>query len=190
MFRYGLEALEQVLEKRADTELVVVTEYEMIREYVVERKKYWKERITLVGSPDRDKGISHSIRAGLAGGDADYYLFCVADQPWIRSQTILNLIHHREDCAQTALSQYLGVEPAAISKTLTKMEKKGLITRVAHPNTRGKFIELTEKGAQAHRDLSSAVAEHRRKALQGLSPEILQGLNDVMLRIQRNLSAE
>ena len=41
--------------------------------------------------------------------------------------TILNLIHHREDCAQTALSQYLGVEPAAISKTLTKMEKKGLI---------------------------------------------------------------
>ncbi|MCI6607508.1 MAG: MarR family transcriptional regulator, partial [Mitsuokella jalaludinii] len=39
--------------------------------------------------------------------------------------TILNLIHHREDCAQTALSQYLGVEPAAISKTLTKMEKKG-----------------------------------------------------------------
>ena len=91
--------------------------------------------------------------------------------------TILNLIHHREDCAQTALSQYLGVEPAAISKTLTKMEKKGLITRVAHPNTRGKFIELTEKG------------EHRRKALQGLSPEMLQGLNDVMLRIQRNLSS-
>lgn len=103
--------------------------------------------------------------------------------------TILNLIHHREDCAQTALSQYLGVEPAAISKTLTKMEKKGLIRRVTHPSTRGKFIELTEKGAQAHRDLSSAVAEHRRKALQGLSPEILQGLNDVMLRIQRNLSS-
>ena len=51
-------------------------------------------------------------------------------------------------------------------------------------------FELTEKGAQAHRDLSSAVAEHRRKALQGLSPEMLQGLNDVMLRIQRNLSAE
>ena len=41
--------------------------------------------------------------------------------------TILNLIHHREDCAQTALSQYLGVEPAAISKTLTKMEKLSLI---------------------------------------------------------------
>ena len=93
MFRYGLEALEQVLAKRGDTELVVVTEYEMIREYVLERKKHWKERITLVGSPDRDKGISCSIRAGLAGGDADYYLFCVADQPWIRSQTILNLIH-------------------------------------------------------------------------------------------------
>ena len=75
------------------------------------------------------------------------------------------------------------------SKSLRKMGKYGLITRVAHPNTRGKFIELTEKGAQAHRDLSSAVAEHRRKALQGLSPEMLQGLNYVMLRIQRNVSS-
>lgn len=69
--------------------------------------------------------------------------------------TILNLIHHREDCAQTALSQYLGVEPAAISKTLTKMEKKGLITRVAHPNTRGKFIELTER---AHKPTATCPA--------------------------------
>lgn len=104
--------------------------------------------------------------------------------------TILNLIHHRQDCAQTALSQYLGVEPAAISKTLTKMEKKGLITRVSHPNARGKFIELTEKGAQAHRDLSTAVAEHRRKALQDLPPEALQNLQDVMLQIQENLSSD
>ena len=104
--------------------------------------------------------------------------------------TILNLIHHRQDCAQTALSQYLGVEPAAISKTLTKMEKKGLITRVAHPNTQGKFIELTEKGAQAHRDLSAAVAEHRRKALQDLPPEALQDLQNVMLQIQENLSSD
>ena len=102
---------------------------------------------------------------------------------------VLNFIHLNDGIAQADLIRYFKVEAAAITRTLSRLEKKGLITRVAHPNTRGKFIELTEKGAQAHRDLSSAVAEHRRKALQGLSPEMLQGLNDVMLRIQRNLSS-
>ena len=92
MFQYGLEILEKVLEKKEEVSLTVVTEYSRIQEYVLERKKFWRERISVVGSPDREKGISYSIRAGLADGKADYYLFCVADQPWICEETILNLI--------------------------------------------------------------------------------------------------
>lgn len=92
MFRYGLETLEKVLEKKEDVSLTVVTEYLQIRQYVQERKKIWKERISVVGSPESKKGISYSIRAGLADGEADYYLFSVADQPWISDETILHLI--------------------------------------------------------------------------------------------------
>ena len=60
--------------------------------------------------------------------------------------TVLNLIHHRGECAQAELSPYLGIEPAAISKTLVKMEEKGVITRVFRNEPRGKFVRLTEKG--------------------------------------------
>ena len=92
MFLHGLEALEQVLCKDPDTELTVVTEFERILDYVKERASVFGDRIKAVPSPEREKGISYSIRAGLLGERADYYLFCVADQPWIRSQTLLKLL--------------------------------------------------------------------------------------------------
>ena len=92
MFRYGLETLEKVLDQNQDSSLTVVTEYPMVREYVCKRKKIWKDRISAVGSPEHEKGISYSIRAGLAGDAADYYLFCVADQPYLCFETVLELI--------------------------------------------------------------------------------------------------
>ncbi|MCI5648163.1 MAG: nucleotidyltransferase family protein [Fusicatenibacter sp.] len=97
MFLYGLHALEAVLTVRQDTVLTVVSEYSRIREYVEEKKKIYKERMILTGSPEREKGISYSIRAGLAVCEADYYLFCVADQPWICHQTVLELIEKTVD---------------------------------------------------------------------------------------------
>ena len=102
MFRYGLKTLEHILAKMGETSLTVVTEYPKIQEYVMEKKKLWKERISLVGSPDREKGISYSIRAGLADREADYYLFCVADQPWISEVTVQRLIE------KTVEGDYMG----------------------------------------------------------------------------------
>ena len=104
--------------------------------------------------------------------------------------TILNLIHHREDCAQTALSQYLGVEPAAISKTLTKMEKKGLISRHPMEKGRGKYIELTEAGRDLFAKAEPFVTAHRRQALQGLSATERQQLLMLCAKVQAALEAE
>ncbi|MGN0276324.1 MAG: nucleotidyltransferase family protein [Hominisplanchenecus sp.] len=92
MFLYGLDVLEQVLKETENTVLTVVTVYEEIRKEVLTRKNIWKDRMEVVDSPDSEKGISCSIRAGLTGTAADYYLFCVADQPWIQTETILELI--------------------------------------------------------------------------------------------------
>ena len=92
MFLYGLDVLEQVLKETENTVLTVVTVYEEIRKEVLTRKDIWKDRMEVVDSPDSEKGISCSIRAGLTGTAADYYLFCVADQPWILTETILELI--------------------------------------------------------------------------------------------------
>lgn len=92
MFRHGLEALFHVLEENWDTVLTVVTEYSAVRDFVLESKKRWGGRLSVVGSPEREKGISYSIRAGIGDEEADYYLFCVADQPWISHETVLELI--------------------------------------------------------------------------------------------------
>jgi xanthine phosphoribosyltransferase len=92
MYQYGLEVLKEVLWKYPDAALTVVTEYDPIREWVEMQKNEFPDRICTVRSPEHEKGISYSIRAGLSGRDADYYLFAVADQPWICADTILELI--------------------------------------------------------------------------------------------------
>lgn len=92
MYRYGLDALEQVLVAKPNTCLTVVSGQERIREDVLARKEKWGERICLTVPADSEKGISYSIRAGLGSGRADYYLFLVADQPGIRAETILRLL--------------------------------------------------------------------------------------------------
>lgn len=104
--------------------------------------------------------------------------------------TILNLLHHRGECAQADLSPYLGIEPAAISKTLMKMEEKSVIARVFCREPRGKSVRLTEKGEMLYAHLSVLVAQHRRQALQGLSAEECRQLHVLMHRIQENLRQE
>lgn len=92
MFQYGLDMLCRVLEERRDTTLVAVTNYDLIKDYVQRQKETWQERIRAVDSPYSEEGISRSIRAGLENPDADYYLFCVADQPCLLARTVLELI--------------------------------------------------------------------------------------------------
>lgn len=43
--------------------------------------------------------------------------------------TIINYLHHHEAISQADLAAALQIEPAAVSKTIGKMEKKGLVTR-------------------------------------------------------------
>lgn len=101
MFAHGLDTLMKVLEEMEEVSLTVVTNYPEIEEYAAACRRASagkmpqmpeKERICTVKSPCSHKGISHSIRAGLLGFDADYYLFCVADQPYISSKTIVSLL--------------------------------------------------------------------------------------------------
>lgn len=50
-------------------------------------------------SPDSEKGISYTIKAGIMAvqeqqktGMQDYYMFAVADQPYLKSQSLIKLI--------------------------------------------------------------------------------------------------
>lgn len=102
----------------------------------------------------------------------------------------MNMIRHRGECSQAELIEYFGVEPAAISKELTKMEKKGLIVRELRHGSRGKFIRLTDKGQQICEQISGVVARHRQQALMVLPVSERRQLEMMMRKLYQNLLAE
>lgn len=92
-----------------------------------------------------------------------------------------------ETISQTELIDYLGVEPAAISKTLTKLEKKHIIERHYIKACRGKHIFLTDEGRRLYEPLEDVVTLHRQKALEDFSSEERQQLFMFMRRIYHNV---
>jgi molybdenum cofactor cytidylyltransferase len=150
MYQYGLTMLLEVLNQIPEASLRVVTAFPEIRKFALDKERRFPGRIEVVDSPEREKGISYSIRAGLdqntnaevddmasysirAGLDTvvytagktesrkspeitassgattaakenasdntealtsvDYYLFCVADQPWVKAETVIKLLN-------------------------------------------------------------------------------------------------
>ena len=104
--------------------------------------------------------------------------------------TVLTTVYKGKIQQQSDLIQYLALEPGAISRTLTKMEQKGLIRRSYRENERGKFIELTEKGLQLRQSLEEQVNAHRQRVLQGMNVAERQQLKKIMSVLQKNLAAE
>lgn len=94
MYLWTLEMLENLVKKREDCCLLVVSRYEAIRQEASQRG------ITAVDSPESESGISFSIRAGLSAlknvEEEDFLLFVVADQPYLTEDSMLRLL----DCAK------------------------------------------------------------------------------------------
>lgn len=85
--------------------------------------------------------------------------------------TVLRIIADGQQRSQVELAHYMGVEPAAISKTLVKLEAKHLIERKSLDGHRGKFIFITDGGRAVLAPISERVAAHRQHALQGISDQ-------------------
>ena len=112
LYRHGLEVFLQVkkeLEKegKIQTEIILVSRYPEIldagRRLEEGETVDWNGRM-MGGEPEEkfftaenihgDEGIAASIRRGILGaGEADAFLFSVADQPWIQPDTIRGLIN-------------------------------------------------------------------------------------------------
>lgn len=75
-------------------DIIVVTRYREILDYCA-----CISDCHAVLSPDSEKGISYTIKAGIMAvqeqkktGMQDYYMFAVADQPYLKSQSVIKLI--------------------------------------------------------------------------------------------------
>ena len=101
--------------------------------------------------------------------------------------SIINLIKKNGTMPQTALVNLLQVEPAAISKTVAKLERKGIIKRNFLTDKREKFITLTPQAEMIYTDLKKDVLAHRKKAFKGLSTEERKTLYELMKKIYTNI---
>lgn len=79
-----------ILDKIKDinfNKIIVVTQYKEIEQYL------YKSNIDVIINNESYRGISSSIHLGIESDKkADGYMFMVCDQPFIKKQTILNLI--------------------------------------------------------------------------------------------------
>lgn len=101
MYRHLLERLVEIKDRynklKSDSpaiDITVVTRYREILDYCSSIPD-----CHAVLSPDSEKGISYTIKAGIMAvqeqkktGMQDYYMFAVADQPYLKSQSVIKLI--------------------------------------------------------------------------------------------------
>ena len=83
--------------------------------------------------------------------------------------TVLNFVAKHDSFPQSDIAAALEIEGAAISKTLSKMEQKGLIVRTSSQDKREKRISLTEKGRELYPLAAQAAGSHRSAVLACLS---------------------
>lgn len=101
--------------------------------------------------------------------------------------TIINYLHHHEAISQADLAAALQIEPAAVSKTIGKMEKKGLVTRSSAKDKREKHISMTLKCRELFPQLATTIAQHRQQSLTGISEQSRQDMLQLMKTMFDNL---
>ena len=78
--------------------------------------------------------------------------------PYSGQGRVLKVLKIKPEIPQKELSEILGMRPQSIGELLSKLEKKGYITRTPSPNDkRGIIVHLTEKGASAEESENSQV---------------------------------
>ncbi len=101
--------------------------------------------------------------------------------------TIINYLHHHDEISQADLAAALQIEAAAVSKTIGKMEKKGLVTRLSAKDKREKHISMTPKCRALFPQLAASVARQRQQSLAGISEKTRQDMLQMMKTMFDNL---
>ena len=104
-----------------------------------------------------------------------------------RHQILMKLAKHKTIKSQKEIAEELGITQAAMTISLTKLEKDGLITRISGKDNRYNEISITEKGTEIVEKSREYFAKIDRKTLSGLSEDQLSLLSLCMDIIYGNL---
>lgn len=114
VYRHLLDRLAQIAGRHENWELLVVTQYERILEELAPLVK--AGRLQTVFSPDSEKGISYTIRAGIEAAEkqnADACACFAADQPYLKEETAERFLNPWR-CRRLHLAAFSAAARAAI----------------------------------------------------------------------------
>ena len=94
-------------------------------------------------------------------------------------------------CRQRELAEYFEIDPAAVSRMLDSLEKRGyVVRRVSDGSRRCDQVAVTEAGRRAAAEWRKRRQETDEVMLRGFTPEERRQLEDFLARAYRNLRAE
>lgn len=100
--------------------------------------------------------------------------------------SIITTLNEMGSMTQGALASYLNIEPPAVSKSLVKLEQKGLIMRIAGADKREKKVTLSEEAVEQYLMWREIVGHHRKVILNNLSEEKQKELTMLLRTIFQN----
>jgi DNA-binding MarR family transcriptional regulator len=100
---------------------------------------------------------------------------------------VLSAIYHDQQTTPAGLAKFLGIDAAAITRHLDRIESRSLIQREPRASDRRSIdICLTRKGTDAVRRGRSGSAATNRKFTKGLSPTEVDHLRSTMQKMLAN----
>lgn len=104
-------------------------------------------------------------------------------------QVVLMHLGAHGTCRQEDLAAHFHIDKGSIAKTVSKLEAKGLVSRVLNPaDKREKLVELTEQGRGLLGFMGSAYGQLEQRMFAGLDGAELECALAVLERIAANLS--
>jgi DNA-binding MarR family transcriptional regulator len=100
--------------------------------------------------------------------------------------SIITTLNEKGSMTQGALASYLNIEPPAVSKSLVKLEQKGLIMRIPGADKREKKVTLSQEAVDQCLMWREIVGHHRNAILNDLSEEKQKELTMLLKTIFQN----
>ncbi|MER1985345.1 MAG: MarR family transcriptional regulator [Solibacillus sp.] len=98
--------------------------------------------------------------------------------------TILFLLEQKGPMTLTAIWKYLNVEAPTVTRTVTRLEKLGWVTREQGADKREKIIHLTEMAHVRFPQIAASVKDYEREMTQHLTQEEQQQLMDLLQKMK------
>lgn len=112
--------------------------------------------------------------------------FPISREQWV----ILDCIFKNTRLSQRDLAEETRKDPAALTRSLDLLVKKGLVKRVNNPNDRRAYhLELSVDGSRLYNRIQPHIDKLYKKILTGLSDSQLKEFKSTINRISKNINS-